>query len=166
MKAEIIAVGSELLTPDRLDTNSLFLTEELNKLGIQVLRKTIVGDQREELTDAFAGALKRVELVISCGGLGPAVMLAAGMLRRTTPSHQFSRSSGEAGRRPVSMSGFPQCGHWFPCLASRAPVTVSSGGPCFLRRFSQYPARSGSSGDDRPLTMTCRRMPVHSCLSR
>src|ERR1700680_4697604 len=71
MKAEIIAVGSELLTPDRLDTNSLFLTEELNKLGIEVLRKTIVGDKREELTDAFAGALKRVELVISCGGLGP-----------------------------------------------------------------------------------------------
>src|ERR1700688_4234498 len=71
MKAEIIAVGSELLTPDRLDTNSLFLTEELNKLGIEVLRKTSVGDQREGLTDAFAGALKRVELVISCGGLGP-----------------------------------------------------------------------------------------------
>ena len=71
MKAEIIAVGSELLTPDRLDTNSLFLTEALNKLGIEVLRKTIVGDKREELSEAFAGALKRVELVISCGGLGP-----------------------------------------------------------------------------------------------
>jgi nicotinamide-nucleotide amidase len=71
MKAEIIAVGSELLTPDRLDTNSLFLTEELNKLGIEVLRKTIVGDNPVELTDTFAGALKRVELVISCGGLGP-----------------------------------------------------------------------------------------------
>jgi nicotinamide-nucleotide amidase len=40
MKAEIIAVGSELLTPDRLDTNSLFLTEELNKLGIEVIRKS------------------------------------------------------------------------------------------------------------------------------
>jgi nicotinamide-nucleotide amidase len=71
MKAEIIAVGSELLTPDRLDTNSLFLTEALNKLGIEVLRKTIVGDNPEQLSDAFAGALKRVELVISCGGLGP-----------------------------------------------------------------------------------------------
>ena len=56
MKAEIIAVGSELLTPDRLDTNSLFLTEALNKLGIEVLRKTIVGDNSEELSDAFAGA--------------------------------------------------------------------------------------------------------------
>ena len=49
MKAEIIAVGSELLTPDRLDTNSLFLTEELNKIGIEVLRKTVVGDNRELL---------------------------------------------------------------------------------------------------------------------
>jgi nicotinamide-nucleotide amidase len=71
MKAEIIAVGSELLTPDRLDTNSLFLTEELNKLGIEVARKTVVGDKREDLSDAFAKALERVELIISCGGLGP-----------------------------------------------------------------------------------------------
>jgi nicotinamide-nucleotide amidase len=71
MKAEIIAVGSELLTPDRLDTNSLFLTEELNKLGIEVLRKTIVGDHRELLAEAFRDALNRVPVVISSGGLGP-----------------------------------------------------------------------------------------------
>jgi nicotinamide-nucleotide amidase len=71
MKAEIIAVGSELLTPDRLDTNSLFLTEELNKLGVEVMRKTVVGDEQKDLRDAFAGALERVELVVSCGGLGP-----------------------------------------------------------------------------------------------
>lgn len=71
MKAEIIAVGSEMLTPDRVDTNSLFLTEELNRLGIEVVRKTIVGDDRQLLSDAFRGALARVELVISSGGLGP-----------------------------------------------------------------------------------------------
>lgn len=71
MKAEIIAVGSELLTPDRLDTNSLFLTEELNKLGIEVLRKTIVGDNRELLAQAFRDALYRVPVVIASGGLGP-----------------------------------------------------------------------------------------------
>jgi nicotinamide-nucleotide amidase len=71
MKAEIIAVGSELLTPDRIDTNSLFLTEELNKLGIEVLRKTIVGDNRELLAEAFHDALKRVPVVIASGGLGP-----------------------------------------------------------------------------------------------
>jgi nicotinamide-nucleotide amidase len=71
MKAEIIAVGSELLTPDRIDTNSLFLTEELNKLGIEVLRKTIVGDQRDLLAEAFRDALNRVPVVIASGGLGP-----------------------------------------------------------------------------------------------
>jgi nicotinamide-nucleotide amidase len=71
MKAEIIAVGSELLTPDRLDTNSLFLTEELNKLGIEVVRKTIVGDNRELLAEAFHDALNRVPLIIASGGLGP-----------------------------------------------------------------------------------------------
>ena len=71
MKAEIIAVGSELLTPDRIDTNSLFLTEELNKLGIEVLRKTIVGDHRELLAAAFREALHRVPVVITSGGLGP-----------------------------------------------------------------------------------------------
>src|SRR5438445_10754292 len=71
MKAEIIAVGSELLTPDRVDTNSLFLTEELNKLGIEVVRKSIGGDNRDYLSAAFKEALRRVELVIAPGGLGP-----------------------------------------------------------------------------------------------
>jgi competence/damage-inducible protein CinA-like protein len=71
MKAEIIAVGSELLTPDRLDTNSLFLTEELNSIGIEVVRKTVVGDNRDLLAEAFRGALDRVPLIIASGGLGP-----------------------------------------------------------------------------------------------
>src|SRR5437773_7761057 len=71
MKAEIIAVGSELLTPDRMDTNSLFLTEELNKLGIEVVRKSIVGDNRDTLSAAFKEAMERVELIIASGGLGP-----------------------------------------------------------------------------------------------
>lgn len=71
MKAEIIAIGSELLTPDRLDTNSLFLTEQLNRLGIEVVRKLVVGDERSLIHDAFREALERAELVISIGGLGP-----------------------------------------------------------------------------------------------
>ena len=71
MKAEIIAVGSELLTPDRLDTNSLYLTEELNSIGIEVVRKTIVGDNETLLREVFREALGRVELIISSGGLGP-----------------------------------------------------------------------------------------------
>ena len=71
MKAEIIAIGSELLTPDRMDTNSLFLTEELNKLGIEVVRKTVVGDDRALLLEAFRDAINRVPLTIASGGLGP-----------------------------------------------------------------------------------------------
>jgi competence/damage-inducible protein CinA-like protein len=71
MKAEIIAVGSELLTPDRLDTNSLFITEELNGIGVEVVRKTVVGDHRELLAEAFRDALNRVPLIIASGGLGP-----------------------------------------------------------------------------------------------
>jgi nicotinamide-nucleotide amidase len=71
MKAEIIAVGSELLTPDKIDTNSLFLTEELNKLGIEIVRKTVVGDDRALLLEAFRDAVNRVPLTIASGGLGP-----------------------------------------------------------------------------------------------
>jgi nicotinamide-nucleotide amidase len=71
MKAEIIAVGSELLTPDRVDTNSLFLTAQLNRLGVEVTRKTVVGDELDALRNAFADAMERVELVIASGGLGP-----------------------------------------------------------------------------------------------
>ena len=82
MKAEIIAVGSELLTPDRLDTNSLYLTEELNKLGIAVVRKTIVDDSQKDLSDAFMGAMAHAVLVVSCGGRGPA---AAELTREAGP---------------------------------------------------------------------------------
>ena len=71
MNAEIIAIGSELLTPYRQDTNSLYLTEKLNQLGVEVIFKTIVGDSLERLTKAASEALSRAEVVILMGGLGP-----------------------------------------------------------------------------------------------
>src|SRR5215472_16565098 len=71
MNAEIIAVGSELLTPYRQDTNSLFLTEQLNQLGIEVGFKTVIGDNRSHLVSAARIALDRADLVIFMGGLGP-----------------------------------------------------------------------------------------------
>jgi nicotinamide-nucleotide amidase len=71
MNAEIIAVGSELLTPFRLDTNSLFLTSELNQLGIRVIHKVVVGDSPDEMRSSFSHALGRAELIVSSGGLGP-----------------------------------------------------------------------------------------------
>jgi competence/damage-inducible protein CinA-like protein len=70
-RAAIIAVGSELLTSSRVDTNSLFITEQLNVLGIDVALKSVIGDDREELAHAFRGALERVDLVVFSGGLGP-----------------------------------------------------------------------------------------------
>ena len=71
MNAEIIAIGSELLTPQRIDTNSLFITDELNVLGVEVIMKTIVGDDRARLTAVIAAGMIRSDVVILTGGLGP-----------------------------------------------------------------------------------------------
>jgi nicotinamide-nucleotide amidase len=70
-EAEIIAVGSELLTADKIDTNSLFLTAELNAIGIEVVRKIVVGDERARLADSVRSAAGRSAIVILSGGLGP-----------------------------------------------------------------------------------------------
>jgi nicotinamide-nucleotide amidase len=71
LTAEIIAVGSELLTPFRTDTNSLWLTERLNTVGVEVKLKTIVGDDDARLEETIRDALKRSGIVVLTGGLGP-----------------------------------------------------------------------------------------------
>ena len=71
VNAEIIAIGSELLTPHRQDTNSLYLTERLNELGVEVRFKCIVGDDAEGLTAAAKLAMRRSDIIIFSGGLGP-----------------------------------------------------------------------------------------------
>jgi nicotinamide-nucleotide amidase len=71
MNAEIIAVGSEMLGASRLDTNSLYLTAELNKLGVEVVAKSVIGDDRNRLADAVRSAIARSEILIVSGGLGP-----------------------------------------------------------------------------------------------
>src|SRR6478672_4600869 len=71
MKSEIIAVGSELLTPFRQDTNSLYITEKLNELGVDVIFKTIAGDNRAQLASVAQVALFRADVIIFMGGLGP-----------------------------------------------------------------------------------------------
>ncbi len=70
-RAAIIAVGSELLTPLRIDTNSLHITEQLNAVGIDVVFKAVIGDSREELAHAVRETLTRVDLLVLTGGLGP-----------------------------------------------------------------------------------------------
>lgn len=71
MNAEIIAVGSELLTPYRSDTNSLYLTEQLNRLGVDVIFKSIVGDNLRQLVAAAQHGLFRSDVLLFSGGLGP-----------------------------------------------------------------------------------------------
>jgi nicotinamide-nucleotide amidase len=70
-RAAIVAVGSELLTPSKVDTNSLHITEQLNRLGIDVIVKAVAGDSRDELAHLICALLERVDLLILCGGLGP-----------------------------------------------------------------------------------------------
>ncbi len=71
LSAEIIAIGSELLTPTKTDTNSLWLTGKLNEIGIEVKLKTVVGDDQRRLEETIRDALTRSDIVISTGGLGP-----------------------------------------------------------------------------------------------
>ena len=71
VRAEIVAVGSEMLTPTHLDTNSLFITERLNELGIDLQGKAVAGDDRDVLKAIVADALRRSDLLILTGGLGP-----------------------------------------------------------------------------------------------
>lgn len=71
MKASILAIGSELLTPQRADTNALFLTRKLLEVGIEVVLRQTVADDLALLTAAFRHALERTDLVIASGGLGP-----------------------------------------------------------------------------------------------
>jgi len=71
VNAEIIAIGSELLTPFKQDTNSLFLTSRLNDMGVEVKFKSVVGDDRQNLTGVARTALSRAEIIIFMGGLGP-----------------------------------------------------------------------------------------------
>ncbi|MYB54062.1 MAG: competence/damage-inducible protein A [Acidobacteriia bacterium] len=71
MQAEVIAVGSELLTPSKLDTNSLYLARKLSELGIALARKAVVGDDRASLAEEIRRARRTSDLVILSGGLGP-----------------------------------------------------------------------------------------------
>jgi nicotinamide-nucleotide amidase len=71
MKAWIVAVGSELLTPFRVDTNSLAITERLNAIGCDVRLKLVVGDDVDELAAVFSKGIGAVDVIVCTGGLGP-----------------------------------------------------------------------------------------------
>ncbi len=111
MNAEIIAVGSELLTPHRQDTNSLYLTEKLNELGVEVRFKSIVGDDLEGLAAAAKLGMRRSDIIIFTGGLGPteddltreAVADALGLKLQRDP-HILAKLEDRFAKRGMKMS--------------------------------------------------------------
>jgi nicotinamide-nucleotide amidase len=118
MKAEIIAVGTELLTPDFQDTNSLYLTAGLDTLGIAVAFKTIVGDDESDLARVLRTALGRADLVLCMGGLGPTEddrtreTLAKVLRRRLVFRAAIRERIRERFRRrgwPMTSSNLKQC---------------------------------------------------------
>src|SRR5579863_6270548 len=114
MNAEIIAVGSELLTPQRLDTNSIFLTDQLNGLGVEVVTKYVVGDDRDLLADTVRRAMGRSGIVILSGGLGPteddvtrdavALALDRKMVFHPEISDQLEQRFRQAGRKMAEVN--------------------------------------------------------------
>jgi competence/damage-inducible protein CinA-like protein len=118
MKVEIIAVGTELLTPDFQDTNSLRLAAGLNSIGLEVAFKTVVGDDEQNLVQVFRTALGRARLVLCMGGLGPTEddrtrETLAKVLRRKLVFHEEIRARiRERFKRrglPMSASNLKQC---------------------------------------------------------
>jgi nicotinamide-nucleotide amidase len=71
VKAEIIAIGDELLYGQINDTNSLWISQELTKIGVRVIHRTTIGDEKNALLQAFAAAQHRADIVLITGGLGP-----------------------------------------------------------------------------------------------
>jgi len=71
MKAEIITIGDEILYGQTIDTNSAYIGEKLNELGIEIVYKTTVGDNIKNICDALENALNRADIIIATGGLGP-----------------------------------------------------------------------------------------------
>ncbi len=135
MEAEIIAVGSELLTPYRHDTNSLYLTEKLNSLGIEVRFKTVVGDDADRLAAVFRTALDRSELIIVMGGLGPTEddinrQVVAGVLGRELHEvpeiikrieERYARTGRKMPANNVRQALLPEGAEWLPNKKGTAP---------------------------------------------
>lgn len=121
LTAEIIAIGSELLTPDRSDTNSLWLTEKLNNIGIEVKLKTIVGDDDARLEETIKDALRRSRFVITTGGLGPTEdditrkIAARALSRRLMLNEKVLESIREK---------FQRMGHPMPEINSRQAMII------------------------------------------
>lgn len=143
MDAEIIAVGSELLTPHRHDTNSLYLTGQLNSLGIEVQFKAVVGDDPERLASVFRAALGRSKLIILMGGLGPTEddinrQVVADVLGRALHevpeiieriAARYARTGRKMPANNARQALVPEGAEWLPNQKGTAPgIWIEQGG--------------------------------------
>ena len=91
LDAEIIAIGTELLIGGRSDSNSVFLADELGKLGIAVRFKSVVGDDRQDIVTAIRTAVKRAQVIVMTGGLGPTADDCTREAVASATGHRLSR---------------------------------------------------------------------------
>ena len=133
--AVILAVGSELLTPHKVDTNSLFLTEQLNAHGIVVRYKLVVGDREDDLAAAVRDAVSRADMIVITGGLGP----TDDDVTRTAVAKAFGLSLHEDGNVVASVrSRFESRGLEMPDI-NRRQALVPEGAAILLNSRGTAP---------------------------
>ena len=182
LRAAIIAVGSELLTPFRTDTNSLFITSGLNDLGIEVVVKVVAGDRRGELAAVIRESLRRADLLVLTGGLGPTaddVTRRGGVgcarpaarrgrrHRRADPAALRAAGHGDARRQPRAGAGAGRCRRAPECQRHRAGAVGRARGadrPAAPRAAARdapdvrgRPGRAAPAARDRRPTVSPRR---------
>ncbi len=123
LDAEIIAIGTELLIGGRSDFNSLFLADELGKIGITVRFKSVVGDGRQDIVTAIHTAVKRAQVIVMTGGLGPTVDDCTREAVAHTTGHRL-------GRRKEALEGLTsRLAQWgrIPTRAQLRQAMIPSG---------------------------------------
>jgi nicotinamide-nucleotide amidase len=135
MRSEIIAVGSEMLTPDHIDTNSLFITEKLNERGCMVHIKTVVGDIEGDIISILESALKRSDLILLSGGLGP----TEDDLTRSAVAKVLGRALGiDSGLLAALKERFASRGYKMPGINARQAELIE-GAEVLENRFGTAP---------------------------
>jgi nicotinamide-nucleotide amidase len=145
MRAEIISIGDELTSGQRLDTNSQWLSQRLGELGVSVAFHTTVGDELETNVAAFRAAIDRADIVVATGGLGPtaddltreALAVAAGVdlvQDDAALAHirgLFARRGRAMPERNVLQAQFPRGSRVVPNPHGTAPgIDLSVARPC------------------------------------
>ena len=137
MRAAILAVGSELLGTERLDTNSLRLTSELERFGVRLARKAVVGDDLAELEATLHGLLAAADLVLVSGGLGP----TADDLTRQAVARALDRGLGESAEIVADIEAkFASFGMRMPAV-NRRQAEVIEGAEVLVNRRGTAPGQ-------------------------